>query len=157
MFIKIDRANCITGQSTLLFTWMFKAQATLVFHLSVQIKNLSLSWNEIGNSGAKALAKCLRNVDELDLDDCDITECEELCNAIQSLKRPVSFNLVSRHTVLKFVWYARCVRWFAVNAVFVQNISRFNSSFIQLGLTLAWKCYFINQKQPTVERMCAAV
>jgi len=79
---------------------MFKANATSVFHLSVQIKKLSLSWNKIGNSGAKALATCLWNIDELDLDGCDITECEELCNAIQSLKRPVSFNLVSRHTVL---------------------------------------------------------
>ena len=86
---------------------MFKAQATLVFHLSVQIKKLSLSLNKIGNSGAKALATCLWNIDELDeldLWNCHITECEELCNAIQSLKRPVSFNLVSRHTVLKFVW-----------------------------------------------------
>jgi len=72
----------------------------------VQIKKLILSFNEIGNSGAKALATCLWNVDELDLMDCDITECKELCNAIQSLERPVSFNLVSRHTVLKFVWYA---------------------------------------------------
>jgi len=79
---------------------MFKANATSVFHLSVQIKKLSLSLNKIGNSGAKALATCLWNIDELDLRDCDITECKELCNAIQSLKRPVSFNLVSRHTVL---------------------------------------------------------
>ena len=79
---------------------MFKAQATLVFNLSVQIKKLSLSLNKIGNSGAKALATCLWNIDELDLEHCDITECEELCNAIQSLERPVSFNLVSRHTVL---------------------------------------------------------
>jgi len=113
MFRKIGKANCITGQSTLLFTSMFKEHATLVFHFSVQIKKLSLSWNKIGNSGAKALATCLWNIDELDdldLNDCDITECEELCNAIQSLKRPVSFNLVSRHTVLKFVKYARCVR-----------------------------------------------
>jgi len=78
---------------------MFEANPTSVFHLSVQIKKLNLSRNEIGNSGAKALATCLWNIDELDLNDCDITECEELCNAIQSLKRPVSFNLVSRHTV----------------------------------------------------------
>jgi len=106
MFIKFDKANWITGQSTLLLTSMFKANPTSVFHLSVQIKKLSLSLNKIGNSGAKALATCLWNIDELDLMDCDITECEELCNAIQSLKRPVSFNLVSRHTVLKFVWYA---------------------------------------------------
>ena len=66
----------------------------------MQIKKLILSFNEIGNSGAKALATCLWNVDELDLMDCDITECKELCNAIQSLERPVSFHLVSRHTVL---------------------------------------------------------
>ena len=82
---------------------MFKANRTSVFHLSVQIKKLSLSLTKIGNSGAKALATCLWNIDELDeldLNGCDITECEELCNAIQSLKRPVSFNLVSRHTVL---------------------------------------------------------
>ena len=82
---------------------MFKEYPTSVFNLSVQIKKLSLSLNKIGNSGAKALATCLWNIDELDtldLWDCDITECEELCNAIQSLKRPVSFNLVSRHTVL---------------------------------------------------------
>ena len=78
----------------------FKANPTSVFHLSVQIKKLSLRWNKIGNSGGKALATCLWNIDELDLYHCDITECEELCNAIQSLKRPVSFNLVSRHTVL---------------------------------------------------------
>jgi len=75
------------------------AQSISVFRLSVQTKKLSLSWNEIGNSGAKALATCLWNIDELDLMDCDITECKELCNAIQSLERPVSFNLVSRHTV----------------------------------------------------------
>jgi len=103
MFRKFDKANCITGQFTLLFTSMFKANPTSVFHLSVQINKLSLSRNKIGNSGAKALATCLWNVDaldELDLLDCNITECEELCNAIQSLKRPVSFNLVSRHTVL---------------------------------------------------------
>ena len=109
MFRKIDRANCITGQSTLLFTSMFKANATSVFHLFVQIKKLSLSWNKFGNSGAKVLATCLWNIDELDvldLVDCDITECEELCDAIQSLERPVSFNLVSRHTLLKCVWYA---------------------------------------------------
>ena len=115
----MDKANCITGQSTLLFTSLFKAHATLVFHFVVQIKKLSLSLNKIGNSGAKVFATCLWNIDELDeldLRNCYITECEELCNAIQSLKRPVSFNLVSRHTVLKFVWYARCVRWFAVNA-----------------------------------------
>jgi len=79
---------------------MFKANLILVFHFSVQIKKLSLRSNRIGNSGAKALATCLWNIDELDLVDCDITECEELCNAIQGLKRPVSFNLVSRHTVL---------------------------------------------------------
>jgi len=79
---------------------MFKDNPTSVFHLSVQIKKLSLSWNKIGNSGAKALATCLWNIDELDLWNCDITECVELVNAIQSLKRPVSFNLVSRHTVL---------------------------------------------------------
>ena len=85
---------------------MFKANPTSVFNLSVQIKKLSLSRNKIGNSGAQALATCLWNIDELDLERCDITECEELCNAIQSLKRPVSFNLVSKHTVLKFVWYA---------------------------------------------------
>ena len=84
----------------LLFTSMFKDNPTSVFHLSVQIKKLSLIWNKIGNSGAKALATCLWNIDELDLGYCDITECEELCNAIQSLKRPVSFNLVSSHTVL---------------------------------------------------------
>ena len=72
----------------------------------MQIKKLSLSWNKIGHSGAKALAICLWNIDELDLTDCNITECEELCNAIQSLERPVSYNLVSRHTVLKFIWYA---------------------------------------------------
>ena len=84
---------------------MFKANATSDFHLSVQIKKLSLSGNKIGNSGAKVLATCLWNIDELDLWDCDITDCEELCNAIQSLKRSVSFNLVSSHTVLKFVWY----------------------------------------------------
>jgi len=103
MFIKFDKANWITGQSTLIFTPMFKANPTSVFYLSVQIKKLSLSLTKIGNSGAKALATCLWNIDELDeldLMDCDITECEELCNAIQSLKRPVSFNLVSRHTVL---------------------------------------------------------
>jgi len=85
---------------------MFKAYATSVFHLFVQIKKLSFSLNKIGNSGAKAIATSLWNIDELDLNGCDITECEELCVAIQSLKRPVSFNLVSRHTVLKFVWYA---------------------------------------------------
>ena len=82
---------------------MFKANPTSVFYLSVQIKKLNLSENKIGNSGAQALATCLWNIDELDeldLDHCDITECEELCNAIQRLKRPVSFNLVSRHTVL---------------------------------------------------------
>ena len=79
---------------------MFKDNPTSVFLLSVQIKKLSLSWNKIGNSGAKALATCLWNIDELDLNGCDITECEELCKAIESLKRPVSFNLVSRHTVL---------------------------------------------------------
>ena len=79
---------------------MFKANPTSVFHLSVQIKKFSLSWNKIGNSGAKALATCLWNIDELDLMHCYITECEELCKAIQSLKRPVSFNLVSRHTAL---------------------------------------------------------
>jgi len=106
MFRKIDRANSITGQSTLLFASMFKANATSVFHLFVQIKKLSLSLNKIGNSGAKAFATCLWNIDELDLNGCDITECKELCNAIQSLKRPVSFNLVSRHTLLKCVWYA---------------------------------------------------
>jgi len=106
MFRKFDKANCITGRSTLLFTSTFKANPILVFHLSVQIKKFSLSFNKIGNSGAKALATCLWNIDELDLDHCDITECEELCNAIQSLKRPVSFNLASRHTVLKFVQYA---------------------------------------------------
>jgi len=100
MFGKFDRANCITSQSTLSFTSMFKDNPTSVFHLSVQIKKLSLSWNKIGNSGAKALATCLWNIDELDLWNCDITECVELVNAIQSLKRPVSFNLVSRHTVL---------------------------------------------------------
>ena len=100
MFIKFDKANWITGQSTLLLTSMFKANPTSVFHPSVQIKKLSLSLNKIGNSGAKALATCLWNIDKLDLRDCDITECEELCNAIQRLKRPVSFNLVSRHTVL---------------------------------------------------------
>jgi len=82
---------------------MFKEIPTSVFHLSVQIKKLSLGWNKIGNSGAKALATCLWNIDELDdldLNGCAITECEQLCNAIQSLERPVSFNLVSRHTVL---------------------------------------------------------
>jgi len=79
---------------------MFKANATSVFHLAVQIRKLRLSENKIGNSGAKVLATCLWNIDELDLRNCYITECEELCNAIQSLKRPVSFNLVSRHTVL---------------------------------------------------------
>jgi len=100
MFIKFDKANCITCQSTVLFTSMFKANATSVFHLSVQIKKLNVSRNKIGNSGAKALATCLWNISELDLRNCDITECEELCNSIQSLKRPVSFNLVSRHTVL---------------------------------------------------------
>ena len=106
MFRKFDKANCITGQSTLLFTSIFIANRTSVLHLSVQIKTLNLKWNKIGNAGAKALATCLWNIDELYLDSCDITECEELCNAIQSLKRPVSFNLVSRHTVLKFVWNA---------------------------------------------------
>ena len=100
MFIKFYKAKCITGQSPLLFTSLFKTNATSVLHLAVQIKKLSLSWNKIGNFGAKALATCLWNIDELNLEDCDITECEELCNAIQSLKRPVSFNLVSRHTVL---------------------------------------------------------
>jgi len=110
MFRKFDKANCITCQSTSLFTSMFKANPILVFHFSVQIKKLSLCLNEIGNSGAKALATCLWNIDELDLNGCDITECEDLCNAIQSLKRPVSFNLVSRHTVLKFVWYATAKR-----------------------------------------------
>ena len=92
---------------------MFKENAALVFNLSVQIKKLSLSLNKVGNSGAKALATCLWNIDELDevdLMDCDIKECEELCNAIQSMKKPVSFNLVSRHTVLKFVWYATAKR-----------------------------------------------
>ena len=100
MFRKLNKANCITSQSTLLITSVFKPHVTSVFHLSVQIKWLSLSKNKIGNSGAKALATCLWNIDKLDLSRCDITECEELCNAIQSLKRPVSFNLVSRHTVL---------------------------------------------------------
>jgi len=76
----------------------------------VQIKKLSLSLNKIGNSGAKALATCLWNIDELHLYHCNITECKELCNAIQSLERPVSFNLVSRHTVLQFVWYASVKR-----------------------------------------------
>jgi len=79
---------------------MFKENVTSVFHLSVQKKKLSLSRNKIGNSGAKALATCLWKIDDLDLMNCYITECEELCDAIQSLKRPVSFNLVSRHTVL---------------------------------------------------------
>ena len=79
---------------------------TAVLHLAAQIKKLSLSENKIGNSGAKALATCLRNIDELDLNGCDIKECEELCNAIQSLEKPVSFNLASRHAVLKFVSYA---------------------------------------------------
>jgi len=100
MFMKFDKANCIAGQFTWLFTSMFKANATSDFHLAVQIKKLSLSENKIGNSGAKALATCLWNIDELDLMDCEFTECEELCNAIQSLERPVSFNLVSRHIVL---------------------------------------------------------
>jgi len=106
MFIKYDKANCITCQSTLFITSMFKANPTSVFHLSVQIKKLSLSLTSIGNSGAKALATCLWNIHELDelhLLHCYFSEIEELCNAIQSLKRPVSFNLVSRHTVLKFV------------------------------------------------------
>ena len=66
----------------------------------MQIKKLNLMSNKIANSGAKALATCLWNIDELDLMRCDITECEELCKAIQRLERPVSFNLVSRHTVL---------------------------------------------------------
>jgi len=106
MFRKLIKAKSITSQSTLLISSIFNAHVPSVFHLSVQIKKLSLSWNKIGNSGAKALATCLWNIDELDLNDCDITECEELCNAVQSLKRPVSFNLVFRHTVLQFVWYA---------------------------------------------------
>jgi len=100
MFRKFDKASCITGQSTLLFTSMFKANATSVFHLSVQMKKLNVSRDKIGNSGAKALATCLWNINELDLMDCYITECGKLCNAIQSLKRPVSFNLVSRYTAL---------------------------------------------------------
>jgi len=110
MFRKFDKANCITAQSTLLFTSMFKANPISVLYLAVQIKKLSLSRNKIGNSGAKTLATCLWNVDELDLMDCNIRECEKLCNAIQSLKRPVSFNLVSRHTVLKFASYASVKR-----------------------------------------------
>ena len=85
---------------------MFKDNPTSVFLLSVQMKKLSLSWNKIGNSGAKALATCLWNIDKLHLERCDITECEELCNAIQSLKIPVSFNIVSRHTVVCLV--CRC-------------------------------------------------
>ena len=102
MFRKLNKANCITSQSTLLITSIFNAHVTSLFQLSVQITKLSLSLNEIGNSGAKALATCLWNIDEfdeLDLKYCDITECVELCIAIQSLKRPVSFILVSRHTV----------------------------------------------------------
>ena len=82
----------------------------------MQTKKLSLSWNKIGNSGAKALAACLRNIDELDLEDCGITECEQLCSAIQGLKRPVSFNLVSRHTVLYFVWYVSVKRFLRKSA-----------------------------------------
>ena len=77
------------------------------------MKKLSLSLTKIGNSGAKVLATCLWNIDELDLLDCDITECDELCKAIQSLKRPVSFNLVSRHTALKFVWYYAGVKMYS--------------------------------------------
>jgi len=99
MFRKLNKAKCITIQSTLLITSIFNAHVTSVFRLSVQIKKLSLSLNKIGNFGAKVLATCLWNIDELDLWRCDITECEELCKAIQSLKRPVSFNLVLSHTV----------------------------------------------------------
>jgi len=83
---------------------MFKANPTLILHFAVQIKKLSLRRNKIGNSGAKPLATCLWNIDELDLMDCEFTKCEELCNAIQSLERPVSFNLVSRYAVLKFIF-----------------------------------------------------
>jgi len=50
---------------------MFKANATSDFHLAVQIKKLSLNKNKIGNSGEKALATCLWNIDELDL--CVVT------------------------------------------------------------------------------------
>ena len=139
----------------------FKANPTSVLHLSVQIKKLDLSINKIGNSGAKALATCLWNIDELDelyLMGCDITECEELCNAIQSLKRPVSFNLVSRHTVLEFVQYASvkiCRGYWENVEVTVKNISWFCLKSNELNLTTAWKYSFIKQKQPTVERMCA--
>jgi len=153
MFIKIDKANCISGQSTLLFKLMFKANTTLILHFAVQITKVSLRRNKIGNSGAKALATCLWNIDELDLMDCDITECEELCKAIQSLKRPVSFNLVSRHTVLKFVWRGY---WENIQ-IRLENISWFCLKSNEHDvLTTAWKCYFINQKQPTVQRVCVA-
>ena len=145
IFRKLNKVNFITGQSALLNTSVFKPHFTSVFHLSVQIKKLSLSWNKIGNSGAKALATCLWNIDELDLMRCDITECEELCNAIQSLKRPVSFNLVSRHTVLKFVWYAGvkiCRGYWENVQVSVGNISRMCLICIQLDLTTGRKMLF---------------
>jgi len=77
---------------------MFEAFVTVVSNFCVQIKKLDLSWNEFGNSGANALATCLWNIEEVHLYDCDITECQELCNVIQSLEKPVSFNLALRHT-----------------------------------------------------------
>ena len=58
MFRKLNKANCITSQSTFLNTSIFNAHATSVVHLSMQIKKLSLQWNrkiECGNSCRRML------------------------------------------------------------------------------------------------------
>ena len=58
MFRKLNKASWIISQSTFLITSIFNAYSSSVFHLSIQIKKLSLQRNrkiECGNSCRRML------------------------------------------------------------------------------------------------------
>ena len=103
---------CMIPLSTLPVTSVFKAHVTVIFYFYMQIKLLDLSWNELGNYGARNLSTCLLKIDELHLRNCGITECRDLCSAIQRFETPVSFklmhwdtlsqNLFQRHILMSF-------------------------------------------------------
>lgn len=66
-----------------------------------QIKSLKLGFNEIGDKGARAIAECLNNIDELDIRQCGITAvgveaiaCQlKHCNVSSGL---LAFNVIRR-------------------------------------------------------------
>ena len=77
-----------------------------IFRILLQLKDLDLGNNKIGDEGAKSFSTCIHNIDELSLRICDITNLgiENLSKAIQKRTSPVNNSFLQLYLIFWIIF-----------------------------------------------------